>query len=87
MQLKEMNLSLQQKIDSHICMIVVATDSNDPTEKLTRVRIELHISENELEKKKTDLYNVAKIIKATEHELFMTKEIAEKYIRDFHVTQ
>lgn len=83
MKLKEVNLSLQQKIDSHVCTMMVAIYSEDPAEKLTWVRTELHISKNELKKKQTDLENFVKIIKATEKELFMTKETAEKYRRYF----
>jgi len=63
-KLKEVNLSLQQKIDSHVCIIVVA--KNSKAENLTQVRTELHITENELKKKNTYLENVVKIIKTTE---------------------
>jgi len=41
---------LQQKIDSHVCTIVVQDDSEDPMDKLTRVMNELHIYENEMNK-------------------------------------
>lgn len=44
-KLKEMNLVLEQKIDSHVFTIVVAADSEESIAKLTRVMIELQIAE------------------------------------------
>lgn len=48
--LKELNISLQQKLDTHVCTILVQLDSKDPIDKLTRVMIELKISEDEMKK-------------------------------------
>ena len=77
-KLKEMNSILQQKIDSHVCIILVQADSEDPTNKLTKVMIELQIFENETKKVQRDYESDLKIIKSTERDLEMPKENVEK---------
>jgi len=47
-KVKEIHIVLQQKIDSHVCTIVIPTNWEDPTNKLTRIMTEMNISENEM---------------------------------------
>lgn len=84
-KLKEINSMLQQKIDSHVCTIVVQDDSEDPMDKLTRVMNELHIYENEMNKIQRDYKSALKVIKSIERELAMYKENADKCRNDFQV--
>ena len=73
------------RIDSHVCTILVRENSKDPTNKLTRVLTELQIFENEMKKIQRDYESALKIIKATKRDLAMSKENDEKYRNDFQV--
>lgn len=44
--LKELNASLQRKINTHVCTIVVQLDFEDPAHKISRVMTELKISKD-----------------------------------------
>lgn len=43
---------LQQQIESHICVVVVPNNPENPTEQLSKALTELQLSENELKKVK-----------------------------------
>ncbi len=49
-KVKEINIVLQQNIDSHVCTIVIPIDLEDPTNKMTRVITKMNISDNEMKK-------------------------------------
>lgn len=72
--LKELNAGLQQRIDTHFCTIVMQPDSKDPTDKLTRVMIELKILEDELKNKNKNLDDTKEQLKHKERQLNMARE-------------
>ena len=80
-KLKEMNDMLQKKLDSHVCTIVVSSDSEGPTAKLKQVMTELRMVEIDLKNTQRELEKACKVIKVTKQEVFMTKENVEKYRR------
>lgn len=73
-KLKETNTTLQHKFESHVCIILVQVDYKDPAATITQVMTKLNIAKSEMKKNQNDFDNEMKVIKATEHELYMEKE-------------
>ena len=69
---------LQNKIDSHVCTVVVSSNFEDPAAQLAHVSTELRMTEIDLKKNQRDLESSYKVIKVTEQEVHMTKENVEK---------
>ena len=84
--MKELNAGLQQKINAHVCTIVVHLDSKDPTDKLTRVMTKLKISEDEIGKIQMNLDDTKEKLKHKERQLNMAKENASQYHKNYLTT-
>lgn len=74
--LKELNAGLQQKINAHVFTIVVQPESEDPTDKLTRVMTELKMLEDELRKIQKSLDDIKQKLRHKERQFNITRENA-----------
>lgn len=66
-------------MDTHACTILVQLDSKDPSDKMTRVMIELKISKDEMKKMQKNMDDTKELFKFKERQFTVEKDSASKY--------